>query len=142
IVVNASQKPVNLNYATVNDYKNGVASVNENHLTIYSTGGFEVKVNSDDDKLSKTDNSTDIASNTIKLTPSAGVRPLEETVTVYTPVALSKAGATLISSTAGGFDKTVNVNYAGAGNQAYINNYEKGKSNLFTTTVTYTILAK
>ena len=141
IVVNASQKPVKLNYATVNDYNDGVTSVNENHLTIYSTGGFEVKVKSDEDNLSNSDNLTTIASNTITLTPSAGVRPLGGTVTHYTPVTLSKAGKTLITSNAGGFDKTVHVNYAGAGLQAYINNYETGKSNIFTTNVTYTIVA-
>ncbi len=46
LIVNPQQKTVDLTYSTKADYLNGVISKQENHLTVFSTGGFEIKVKS------------------------------------------------------------------------------------------------
>ena len=49
LVVNESQKTVDLDYKTEVDYATGVSSkVLVDHLTVYSTGGFKVTVRSSD----------------------------------------------------------------------------------------------
>ena len=51
IVVNpaADHQTVDLVYATKDDYANGVSETRDNHLEIFSTGGFEVKVSAGGD---------------------------------------------------------------------------------------------
>src|SRR5690606_11262076 len=39
---------VNLNYSSTEHYKNGVTEVRPDHLTVYSTGAFQVKVKAAD----------------------------------------------------------------------------------------------
>ena len=48
IQVNSEQKTVDIVYSDIGHYQNGVSEFRENHLQIFSTGGFEVKVNSAD----------------------------------------------------------------------------------------------
>ena len=139
LVVNASQSTIDLEYSTVNDYEDGVSSSNADHLTIYSTGGFQVKVNSTADNLSKGLNVSEIAAETLTVTPTAGAREIKGSPT-YTSVTLTENPKVLISSAQGGFDRTISVKYAGATGQVYMNNYETGKTNIYTTTVTYSIL--
>ena len=139
IVVNPSQNKVNLKYTSIDNYINGVAQANADHLTIYSTGGFEVTVLATN--LSNSSNSTTIHASTITVKPTKGARPIAGDPT-YTPVDLSNVAKTIIASDQGGFDKTVSVKYAGAGNKEYMDKYQTGKTNIFTTSVTYSILAK
>src|SRR5690606_19796747 len=49
--INSAQKTVNLDYKTKLDYESGVNSDQIDHLKIYSTGGFSIKVRSASDKL-------------------------------------------------------------------------------------------
>src|SRR5690554_515498 len=48
IVVNSAtdHKAVDLVYTTMKDYNDGVSKTKGRHLTVFSTGGFEVKVSS------------------------------------------------------------------------------------------------
>ena len=139
IVVNATQNPVDLEYTSIDNYENGVAKENADHLTIYSTGGFNVSVLATN--LSNSSNTNTIYASTITVTPTEGARPIAGDPT-YTPVDLSNVAKTIIASDQGGFDKTVSVKYAGAGNKEYMDKYQTGKTNIFTTSVTYSILAK
>src|SRR5690554_4951701 len=49
IVVNSGQKTVNLEYYTKEDYASGVSEKMEDHLEVFSTGGFIVSVASNGD---------------------------------------------------------------------------------------------
>ena len=56
---------------------------------------------------------------------------------------LTSADQTLISSNHGVVDKTINVEYKGAGADAYINNYIASQNpTVYTTELTYTITAQ
>lgn len=142
IVVNSNQKTVELNYLTKDDYKNGITSTQENHLTINSTGAFEVTVNSDKDQLTANTNFTkSIAAADIKISAMAGKdKALDGNFN--TGITLSKDKKILISKSSGALDKNVNISYAASGGDKYLENYVKGTAITYTATVTYTLEPK
>ncbi|WEK71710.1 MAG: hypothetical protein P0Y62_09095 [Candidatus Chryseobacterium colombiense] len=140
LVVNPAQKAVDLIYTTAADYSGGVSSTQADHLTVYSTGGFEVKVKGGDANM--VNGAKNIASNTITITASNGANN-SITGATYTPVSLSNNDQVIATSATGGVNKNINVTYAGAGADTYVNNYIAGQTpTTYTTTLTYTILAK
>ncbi|MHA6727005.1 hypothetical protein ACX3PU_02955 [Chryseobacterium sp. A301] len=148
IIVNPSNQNVNLDYNTEADYLNGVDATQADHLTVYSTGAFAVTVKSDTDKLKSTATGVteDIEASDIFVTASAGTtNALEATGVTYEPaVSLKTTPTALFSSTIGGVNKNVNVNYAAKGDlDAYVNKYFNVENpTVYTTTVTYTIAAQ
>lgn len=146
LVVNPSQTTVDLVYTTKDDYANGVKSAQQDHLSIYSTGGFEVSVKSAGSELTKSSAgnaspSGNIAANTISIVPSKGNQ--EITGATYTTQALSATNQAIVSSATGGVDKTINIEYQGGDANKYLNHYVAGQTpTVYTTTVTYTIVAK
>lgn len=76
LVVNNIQTTVNLEYSSKEDYSTGVTSTNADHLSIYSTGGFEVKVKSAAASMATTAGSKTIYANSIQITASAGSKPV------------------------------------------------------------------
>jgi hypothetical protein len=140
LVVNPAQKTVDLVYTTAADYSGGVSSTQADHLTVYSTGGFEVKVKGADANI--VNGSKNIAANTITITASNGANNSVAGAT-YTPVSLSNNDQVIATSATGGVNKNINVTYAGAGADTYVNNYIAGQTpTTYTTVLTYTILAK
>lgn len=140
LVVTPAQKIVNLNYTTTDDYKNGVSSTNADQLTIYSTGGFQVRVKSASATLQS--GSKTIDANTIQIKASAGSDAVNGAQ--YTQnVQLSNTEATLVTSTKGGVDKKISIEYKGAGANTYIDNYIPGQNpTVYTTELTYTIVSQ
>ena len=141
IVVAGSQKEVNLVYASKNDYANGVQSEQQNHLTVFSTGGFQVSVSTDKDNFERAGGGT-IPVKDVIVKANTGTKTNSATHT-FPEVALSKSPQALITADAGGNELTYNVTYdntaAGSGYK-YINNYIHDDSEtLYTATVTYTI---
>src|SRR5690554_4011287 len=141
IVVNPAtdHQKVDLVYSTMKDYNDGVSKTKGRHLTVFSTGGFEVKVSSGE---FLTNGTTDIdASDVTVLATNASGNNVDNTATSAVPLGLT--GGTLIASTEGGRDLEYNVTYNNelGNNDAYLNLYDKDKDNTFTTTVTYTIAA-
>ncbi len=137
---------VNLEYQTKEDYSNGVTSNMNDHLIVYSTGGFAVKVKSDKENLeytSKDGKDHKIAVSTINLQASLGTGN-ELTKAKFPEVKnLTNSDKNLISSAVGGTDLKFNVAYKGRGNNAYLNKYYNVENpNVYTTTVTYTIEAQ
>ena len=136
---------VNLEYQTKEDYSNGVTSNMNDHLIVYSTGGFAVKVKSENENLEYT--STDgkghkIAVSTINLQASLGTGNTLNSPS-FRSVDLTNTDKRLISSAVGGTDLKFNVAYNGRGNNAYLNKYYSVENpNTYTTTVTYTIEAQ
>lgn len=140
IVVNSAQKTVDLVYATKDDYANGVTAERNNHLEIFSTGGFEVKVSTDGD-FTRTGGGT-IPADDVTVIATFGTNT---TIGSFTNVELSTTPTALITANQGGTALNYNVTYnntAGTGN-AYINKYIHGDSpeSIYTATVTYTIAA-
>lgn len=144
IVVNAGQKTVDLNYDSKNAYEDGVTVSKADHLNIYSTGGFAVKVSATSAELTSGATAKTIAANTIKISASEGsTNPL--TAAKGTTVSLTNNPQDLITSATGGFNKNFNVDYAGAGLGAYVNNFVASAGNpevVYTTTVQYEIIAQ
>ncbi|MCX8534086.1 hypothetical protein [Chryseobacterium luquanense] len=139
LTIKEEQKVVNLEYATTGDYQNGVSKTNDDHLTIYSTGGFQVKVKATDANM--TLNGKNMAVTTIKLSSSAGSQALTN-ATYQQDLSLSSSEATLVSSSNGAVNKSVNVKYQGAGANAYIDNYVPNQNpSIYKATLVYTIVS-
>jgi hypothetical protein len=133
---------VNLNYATTTDYADGVTEARPDHLTVYSTGAFQVKVSASD--LAATGTDEKILSSGITVTAANGTTKPLATLTSSGEVALPntvEAAATIFQSTQGGVDRNVDVTYHGKGGDAYINKYfkELGSKTVYETVVTYSI---
>lgn len=140
IELNSSQSNVNLDYKTNEDYKNGVQITEDNHLKVYSTGGFSIKVKSLQPNLTSTsENGTSIETSDIVVTAMKGsVNGMESFVA--TPVVLSTSDTPLITSDTGANNKTFNINYSAKGGDKYINKYFKNQSpTVYTTQVFYSI---
>lgn len=140
LVINSAQKVVNLDYTTKDDYSNGVSSVNADHLSIYSTGGFQVKVKSSTAVMQN--GAKSIQANSIQIKATAGSEAVNGAQYAQN-VQLSATEATLVTSTVGGVDKKINIEYKGAGANAYLDNYIAGQTpSVYSTELTYTIIAQ
>ncbi|MCX8523282.1 hypothetical protein OF897_05010 [Chryseobacterium formosus] len=139
LTIKEDQKDVNLEYVTTADYQNGVSKTNDNHLTIYSTGGFQVKVQANNANMEL--NGKNMAVSTIKLTTSAGSQALEN-ATYKQDLPLSASETTIVSSTSGAVNKNVNVKYQGGGANTYIDNYVAGQNpSTYKATLVYSIVS-
>jgi hypothetical protein len=143
LLVNPSQTEVDLAYQTKEDYANGVNALRANHLTVYSTGGYEIKVNSFGSELINSNPGArgNIDAGTVNITASNGSKAQEGAS--YTTQPLSTTGSTIVSATTGGVDNNYNIEYKGKNANAYLNHYVAGQNpTVYTTTVTYTIIGK
>lgn len=142
IVVNPAISEVNLDYKLTTDYKNGVSSLQEDHLKIYSTGAFIVQVASATNDIKRTNGTETISASTIKVKAAAGTTNALTGQTMA-EVGLSTTPTNLINSGTGGVDKNFNITYSGLDLNGYVNNYYNDENpTVYTTTVTYTIAAQ
>lgn len=141
IQVNSDQKTVNIVYSEIDDYQKGVSAFRENHLQVFSAGGFAVTVKSNSDYLTSENNTNKIDAKDI--TVIAARESDDNRNDVFAEVALGSSEGTLIASKIGGRDLKYNVTYNNelGGNDNYLNLYDKDANNIFTTEVTYTIIA-
>jgi len=140
LVVYNAQKIVNLDYVTKDDYANGVSSLNADHLNIFSTGGFQVKVKSANSALQN--GNKNIQANTIQIKATAGSDAVNGAQYAQN-VQLSANETTLVSSSNGGVDKKISIEYKGAGANTYLDNYIAGQDpTVYTTELTYTIVSQ
>ena len=136
LVVNPTQKTVDIVYENPEDYSEGVTVEKEEHLTLYSTGGFAVQVKSSTDLLEANSQSIDASSIMIAAT-AADIADYEQNY-----VELSTTAQELMSSTSGVVNGKVDVLYSGKGSNAYLNKQQGYTQTVFTTEVTYTIIAQ
>ena len=137
------ENTINLEYKTKDNFKNGVSKKVDDHIEVYSTGGFEIKAKTNNANLVGTgENSKFIESSDIELLATNGSSSLD----VGSMVKAQLNGTTevsLLTSSVGGVDKTFNVEYFAAGGDKYINHYVNSENpTKYTTEVTYTIVAK
>ncbi len=146
LVVNPQQKTVNLDYTTTDHYNDGVSAKQENHLKIFSTGGFEVKVKSSAAELANAGTAGpngNINASTIQIVASDGTENALSNADYKSAVSLSTNEGVLVSSTKGARDKNISIEYKAAGTDAYLDKYVANQTpTIFSTTVTYTIYAK
>ncbi|WP_291122463.1 hypothetical protein [Empedobacter sp. UBA7620] len=143
IVIGGSE--VDIDYITKQDYSKGVTKEMKDHLVVYSTGGFAVKVGSQNEKLTSKNNEVkgEIEAKTINLEASKGSGNLLTSYKFNKEVALNTEAKPLFSSTVGGTDLKFNVAYTGQGTDAYVNKYYNAENpTVYTTTVIYTIEAQ
>lgn len=139
LVVNTSQKEVNIEYKNKEDYSGGVTVSLDDHISFYSTGGFAINVKSERANLEGTKDNIDL--DDVKIKATNGTNPLTDVT--YTDVTLSQSDGILVSSDTGGVDKNIKVEYSAAGGDKYINLYRNSENpTVFTTQVTYSIVAK
>lgn len=138
LVVNPSQQEVTLDYITKEDYMSGVSSEQTDHLTIYSTGGFQIKVNRSGELSGK-----EFLSNTLSVVPSSGSNPMTSGYVEYMEKNLSEQEQPIITSTTGGIDKNFNISYKGAGADMYIDYYNASDNpTTYSYNVVYTIISQ
>lgn len=139
IVVASTLSTVDLTYQSVADYTNGVSSKIDNQLTVYSTGSYEVSVASDGATMGIGNKTIDVSG--IQVIPTSGGNgPANAT---YTPQNLSASAQTLVKSTTGAINKQITIEYKGAKDNVYIDNYIAGQDpTVYTTNLTYTIVSK
>lgn len=144
ITINPTQKNVNLIYDTKDRYSEGVSREYTDHIEVFSTGGFIIKINGNGNLINiNNNNNKSIPLSDVSITASNGTNVL--TTPTYNTVKLSITEQTLISSGSGGRNLKYNVTYnnsLGAGDN-YINKYFKldGNESVYTTTLTYTIVS-
>lgn len=144
IVVNsaADHQIVDLVYKDKTDYANGVTVDRDDHLEVFSTGGFIVTVNTNGDFTRTAGTGGTIPAGDVFVSATLGT--YTSIGTPAAPAGLTTGGKTLITADEGGTALKYNVTYdntAGASN-VYINNYIYDKSeseSVYTATVTYTI---
>lgn len=148
ILVNSSQDIVDMVYSSTVNYKSGVTKELGNHLSIFSTGGFEVSVKSDKESFKRVGGNGSLALSDMSIIASNGSKI--NSSESFNSVTLSTTASNLIESTKGGRDLQYNVTYnnTAGGNDKYLNEYRyiatanTGRDAVFTTDVTYTIIAK
>lgn len=143
IMVNPVTRVVDLDYKTITNYVDGVSKEVKNHLTVMSTGGFTVMVNTLNDELtSTTDIVNSIELNDIKITSSKGANlgSLDNSITDYMSANafLNKTGESIGSSAKAGAGM-INVTYSAEGNNKYLALGNNKTMTTYTATVQYTI---
>lgn len=140
IEVNTTGMSVDLDYRNREDYQTGVEATANDHLKIYSTGGFAIKVKSASSSLSSTlKNDSFIAAEDISITATKGTTNGMEKFT-SAKVFLSPAETELISSSTGAANRTFNINYRAKGDDEYLNKFfNSQKPTVYTTQVVYII---
>lgn len=136
---------VNLVYDSKVAYDQGVTSVQNDHLSVYSIGAFNVTVKSSDLAMGNTKpGGESIASTGILLTATKGSDNDLADLTMGTAVPLNSEATEIIRNGKGGVNKNFTITYKGEGGDAYISKYFKanGSESVYKTTVTYTIAAQ
>lgn len=148
ISVNTTQKEVNFVYESEADYLNGVTlATHAKHLKVFSTGGFEVKVNASNENFASENTNLTIPVDHVSVTATASDgNPITNYTSIGTPQPLDVVEKMIIKSSEGGTELEFDVEYDNTGDSsgAYINGYNsehvEDGATVFTTTVTYSIV--
>lgn len=136
---------VNLVYDSKEAYDLGVTSVQNDHLSVYSIGAFNVTVKSAGATLSNAKSGKEsLPSTGILLTATKGTGNDLADLTMGSAIPLNSEAVEIIRNEKGGVNKKFNITYKGEGGDSYISKYFKanGSESVYTTTVTYTIAAQ
>lgn len=139
IEVNAAGQTTNIDYRTIEDYRNGSSTTMADQLKVFSTGGFAINVKSESATLTSAGSEKVINTEDITITALAGTTNSLDGFSA-SPVILSTSDAQLLSSTVGAGNKTVSLNYTAKGNNSYINKQNSvNNATTYTTQITFSI---
>lgn len=145
ISVKSTEKVIDLLYATTENYENGVSVTHDDHLSVFSSGGFQVAVETTDANFTHNGGAETIPVGDVVVRADNGSS--NNQMAQFTDAALSTSPSPLISSIDDGNDLAYTVTYdntdAGSG-QKYINRYLNNDQleTQYTATVIYSITAK
>lgn len=138
IEINPSQELIYLDHETIAGYANGVQLEQPDHLSMFSTGGFVVKVSSMEVNMTA-ENGEVFPTSDIIITPRVGtLNPLIGAA--FNPAILSSEATTIITNNTGGINKTFGIHYQTKGNNQYVS--DPGNSTVFSTNIVYSIEAR
>jgi hypothetical protein len=121
---------VNLNFATVADYNNGVTSAVANQLTVTSNRPYDLKVKTSGTDLVNGSNLIPVSNITAQTTGTGNGTP-------SVVAALSTTDQTLATSVPASMAKTISMQYStAAANAAFLK-----PAGAYVTTLTYTVIA-
>ena len=142
ITINSSQKDVNLEYHNIEDYEKGVLTTLDDHLSVTSTGGFQVNVASNQDSFTQSGSDKSIPVSDVMIIAASGSD--NNLPQIFDNVLLSTNPESLIRSGTGGMDLKYNVTYdnTAGGADKYVNMTSGDKETIFSSEVTYTITSK
>lgn len=142
ITVTAAQKPVDLEYYSLENYRDGVSKTLNDHLTVFSTGGFVVSVSTESANFERATGGS-IPVGDVTVTAENGSTSAANPSFTPVDVTLSTTPTALITTTAGGNELKYDITYNNAdagGAYNYINKYRHDDAtSVYTATVTYTI---
>jgi hypothetical protein len=141
LTVNPAQQTTTLTYKTLDDYQNGVEVLQKEHLNVFSTTGYVVKVRLADPRYTQViaGNEEQADMPAIRVSArSAAAQPLTE----LTPQFAGATNETIISNRSASMNEVFDVLYQGPGNNA-MSRFVKGAevTELFNT-VLYSIEAR
>jgi hypothetical protein len=141
IKVNPIQSEVHLDYKQPDDYEDGVNSLQENHLTIFSTGAYEVFVSSDQPLSYIHENQQADIHNALMVranNPNGGSGGI-----LLNSVYIQQSKQSIISSDKGDFGISFDIEYHGMGGNAFLNLIDASKElTIKQTNLVYTIEVK
>lgn len=141
LTIHPDQSAVTLTYHDLEDYRKGVEVVRNSHLTVFSTGAYEVKVRLANEEFvrlgAQVTDRLMMPKIKIKATPVTTNGQVN-----LTTGELSTTGSRIISSDLPSFNAVYDVTYQGPGGEELIRYAEKNKTVVFTNDVLYSIETK
>lgn len=130
---------VNLVYKDATDYSEGVTTTMKEHLSVVAAGRYAVKVKAKTGVFNQSSGGATYDVSNITLTAKANT----EGAKAGSSIDLSTTEATLIASDTGtGTGVTYDVAYKGAGDNQYVEMLKDNAETIYTTEITYTIVAE
>jgi hypothetical protein len=147
ITVNPAQKTVDFVYQSETDYSTGVTlATKTKHLTVFSTGGFEVNVKTSGENFTSDNTAITIPVSHLSVKATASEGNSRSYASIGTAVPLAITDKMIIKSNGGGRNLEFDVEYDNTGDagDAYIDGYnsshvDEDGATVFTTTLTYSI---
>lgn len=144
IAVNPSQKDIDLQYLTKEDYESGVTTTFDDHLNVTSSGGFQVNVVANEENFTFSGSEDFIPVSDVVVSALNGTNnTLSQS---FENVALSSKPESLIRSEMGGSNLKYNVTYdntaGSSGKYIDINTGTNNFEEIYTAEITYIITSK
>lgn len=144
IVVNPLSNVVNLDYKTPADYLGGVNKDVVDHLKVFSTGAFDVKVKSNNTGPTLTGSGTSIPLADITILATQGTDGSNANQLTFNPttaITLTNEAQIIGGSTKAG-SGNISVNYKADGNNDYLSLVMAKAQTTYTANLVYSIIAK
>lgn len=142
ISINSSHNTADIQYLTREDYEKGVTATYDDHISVTSSGGFQVNVASNQENFISSGSTVSIPVSDVSI---SAINGSENSLTgIFENVVLSTKPESLIKSSIGGRNLNYSITYdnSAGSSDKYINKNESKGNAVFTTEITYTITSK